>query len=95
MAALGALVSMQRLWVGVFWGPDMTTYRPDSPETGRADRQELPADVRVRPLLFAPAAGLVVLQLAMFVLAGPLMGLTSRAAQGLMDLAPYVQAVLG
>ncbi|MGO0577142.1 monovalent cation/H+ antiporter subunit D family protein [Ornithinimicrobium panacihumi] len=95
VAALGALVSMQRLWVGVFWGPDMTTYRPDSPETGRADRQELPADVRVRPLLFAPAAGLVVLQLAMFVLAGPLMGLTSRAAQGLMDLAPYVQAVLG
>lgn len=95
VAALGALVSMQRLWVGVFWGQDMATYRPDSPETGRADRQALPDDVRVRPLLYAPAMTLVALQLAMFLAAGPLMDLTARAARGLLDVAPYVQAVLG
>lgn len=95
VAALGSLVAMQRLWAGVFWGPDMDDYLPDSPETGRGAKTKLTDDVRVTTRLFAPAAVLVVAQLAMFVLAGPLLEITSRAAAGLVDVAPYVEAVLG
>ncbi|WP_345741963.1 proton-conducting transporter membrane subunit [Serinicoccus marinus] len=95
IGALGSLVAMQRLWVGVFWGPDMEDYLPDSPETGRGPKTKLTDDVRVTPRLMAPMAVLVVTQLAMFVLAGPLMEITTRAATGLVDLAPYVEAVLG
>ncbi|WP_311197865.1 hypothetical protein [Ornithinimicrobium sp. INDO-MA30-4] len=34
VAAIGSLIAMQKLWSGVFWGPQMENYRPDSP--GRA-----------------------------------------------------------
>ncbi|KUG51846.1 cation:proton antiporter [Serinicoccus chungangensis] len=95
VGALGSLVAMQRLWVGVFWGPDMEDYLPDSPETGRGTKVALTDDVRVTPRLLAPMAVLVITQLAMFVLAGPIMQVTTRAAQGLVDLQPYVQAVTG
>ncbi|WP_238705727.1 monovalent cation/H+ antiporter subunit D family protein [Serinicoccus chungangensis] len=95
VGALGSLVAMQRLWVGVFWGPDMEDYLPDSPETGRGATVTLTDDVRVTPRLLAPMAVLVLTQLAMFVLAGPIMQVTTRAAQGLVDLQPYVQAVTG
>ncbi|WP_363321979.1 monovalent cation/H+ antiporter subunit D family protein [uncultured Serinicoccus sp.] len=95
VGALGSLVAMQRLWVGVFWGPDMEDYLPDSPETGRGTTVALTDDVRVTPRLLAPMAVLVLTQLAMFVFAGPIMQVTTRAAQGLVDLQPYVQAVTG
>ncbi|WP_366942547.1 monovalent cation/H+ antiporter subunit D family protein [uncultured Serinicoccus sp.] len=95
VGALGSLVAMQRLWVGVFWGPDMEDYLPDSPETGRGSTVALTDDVRVTPRLLAPMAVLVLTQLAMFVFAGPIMQVTTRAAQGLVDLQPYVQAVTG
>nr|WP_298888836.1 monovalent cation/H+ antiporter subunit D family protein [uncultured Serinicoccus sp.] len=95
VGALGSLVAMQRLWVGVFWGPDMEDYLPDSPETGRGATVALTDDVRVTPRLLAPMAVLVITQLAMFVFAGPIMQVTTRAAQGLVDLQPYVQAVTG
>ncbi|WP_337590224.1 monovalent cation/H+ antiporter subunit D family protein [Serinicoccus sediminis] len=95
VGALGSLVAMQRLWVGVFWGPDMEDYLPDSPETGRGAKVKLTDDIRVTPRLLAPMAVLVLTQLTMFVLAGPLMQVTTRAAEGLVELAPYVQAVTG
>lgn len=95
VGALASVVAMQRLWAGVFWGPDMDHYRPDSPETGREQTTELPDDVRIPWKLWAPGAVLVVAQLAMFVFAGPLTELSQRAAAGLTNLSPYVQAVLG
>ena len=95
VGALGSLVAMQKLWVGVFWGPDMEDYLPDSPETGRGPKQLLTDDVRVTPRLLAPMAVLVAAQLTIFVLAGPVLEITHRAATGLIDLAPYVEAVMG
>ena len=95
LAAVASLVAMQRLWAGVFWGQPMEDYRPDSPDTGRAPRAVLGHDVVVPVRLWAPGATLVVVQLGMFFGAGPLMRLTTRAAEGLVDTAPYVQAVLG
>lgn len=90
-----SLVAMQRLWAGVFWGPPMESYRPDSPDTGRGAVEPLPDDVVVPARLWAPGAVLVAAQLAMFLGAGPLLALAGRAAQGLVDTAPYVEAVLG
>ena len=95
VGALGSLVAMQKLWVGVFWGPDMEDYLPDSPETGRGPKQPLTDDVRVTPRLLAPMAVLVLANLTIFVLAGPVLEITHRAATGLIDLAPYVEAVMG
>jgi multicomponent Na+:H+ antiporter subunit D len=40
-------------------------------------------------------AGLVVLGMALTVFAGPLFGLSDRAAADMLDRAPYIQAVLG
>lgn len=95
VGAVASLVAMQRLWVGVFWGPPMESYRPDSPETGRGRSTALPDDVRVSRSLMLPGVTLVCVQLLMFLGAGVLMPLVRRAAQGLVDTAPYVQAVLG
>lgn len=95
VTAVASLIAMQRLWAGVFWGPPMDTYRPDSPETGRSRSTALTDDVRVSWGLLAPGAALVLVQLAMFVGAGLLLPLARRAAEGLLDTAPYVQAVLG
>lgn len=89
-----SLVAMQRLWAGVFWGPEMETYRPDSPETGRAPLVPLTEHVVVPVRLWLPGATLVAVQLGMFVATGLLMPLATRAAQGLVDTAPYVEAVL-
>lgn len=95
VAAVASLIAMQRLWAGVFWGPPMETYRPDSPRTGRGRSVPLPDDVRVTRTLLAPGAVLAAVQLAMFLGAGLLMPLVRRAAEGLVDTAPYVEAVLG
>ena len=95
VAAVVSLVAMQRLWAGVFWGQPMEDYRPDSPETGRAGLTRLTDDVVVPLRLWAPGATLIGTQLAMFFGAGVLMPLVTRAAQGLTDTAPYVEAVLG
>ena len=70
VAAVATLFAMQRLWSGVFWGPSMENYRPESPNGGRAKRLPLPRDLKVRWNLAAPGAFLVVVQLVFFVLAG-------------------------
>lgn len=95
VAAVASVLAMQRLFSQVFWGRAMETYRPDSPETGRGPSTPITDEVRVGWRLLAPGASLVVLQLAMFAFAGPLMALTRRAAETLLDPALYVQAVLG
>ena len=95
VGAVASLIAMQRMWAGVFWGPPMETYRPDRDGPGRARSVPLTPDVRVTRALLAPGAALVVLQLAMFVFAGPLMALSRRAADGLLDPSAYIQAVLG
>jgi len=94
VAALATLVAMQRLWAKVFWGPDLDRYRPDSPETGRAPMTSLPPEVRVSAVHAAPGAVLLGAALALFLAAGAVLPVLLRAAGGLLDTVPYIEAVL-
>ncbi|HQY96296.1 MAG TPA: proton-conducting transporter membrane subunit [Phycicoccus sp.] len=97
-ASIISLLAMQRLWHEVFWGPKMTLYRPPS-NTGRVETDDkpvpLPDHVCIKPLDLAPAGALLALSLVFFVAAGPLWEIADRAAVGLVDVAPYVTAVIG
>jgi multicomponent Na+:H+ antiporter subunit D len=94
VAALGSLIAMQKLWSGVFWGPQMENYRPDSPRTGRGRRVPLPKTVHIGWRLAAPGAFLAVVQLAMFFFAGAIIPIALDASANLTELQPYVEAVL-
>jgi multicomponent Na+:H+ antiporter subunit D len=60
------------------------------------DAAELPVDARRLPAwMVAPTAGLVALGLLLTVLAGPLLAVSSSAAEELRERSPYVEAVLG
>jgi multicomponent Na+:H+ antiporter subunit D len=88
--SLLTLLAMVRVWSGVFWGPVAEvvadTDREDSVDVGVA---------RTPRLMVAGTAAVVVGGLAITVIAGPLYGLTTRAAQDLVDRSTYVTAVLG
>ena len=93
LASVVSLLALQRLWSEVFWGRPLELYRPPDPETGRGEPVGV-GDVRIRPVVALPGLLLVGLSVAMFLGAGWLFPITDRAAAGLIDLAPYVQAVL-
>lgn len=100
VASILSLVAMQRLWHDVFWGPKMTVYRNRLPAAVRSDESKddlvpLPDSVRIPTLDLVPAGLMLVLSLAMFFGAGPTWDIATRAAQGLVDLGPYVEAVRG
>ncbi len=95
VASLGALVVLSQLWTTVFWGPGLTHYRPPDGRGQRLPSTTVPDTLRARPSLVAPGAVLIGCSLAMFVGSGPMMAVAGRAADGLVDLGPYVQAVLG
>jgi multicomponent Na+:H+ antiporter subunit D len=79
LVSLLTLFSMTKIWAGAFWG------EVEPPLPGRP----LPA------LMVAPTAALTALGLAVALFAGPLYGLSERAAGDLLDGTTYVQAVLG
>ena len=63
-----------------------------------ADTRSRSEDGELRPLprvMLAITGGLVALTVSLTVLAGPLYGLTTRAADDLLDRTPYVTAVFG
>lgn len=80
LASFGALLAMLRVWRQVFWGRPM---------------QAVPDSLRVRPGVIAPAATLMVISLAMFLLAGPLIDAALTATGDLLDVTTYQQSVLG
>ncbi|WP_295624717.1 monovalent cation/H+ antiporter subunit D family protein [uncultured Corynebacterium sp.] len=80
LASLGALLSMVRVWRGVFWGRPM---------------QGIDDELRVRGGLVAPSAFLAVASLAMFVFAGVVATWTGAAGDALVDVTAYVEAALG
>ncbi|MCL0119868.1 proton-conducting transporter membrane subunit [Corynebacterium pygosceleis] len=81
-ASFGALLSMLRLWRSVFWGKDMK-------------EKDFPATLLVSGRKLVPGAALAVLSVAMFFGAGILTSATTTAAEGLLDVSGYQQAVLG
>ncbi|WP_168582907.1 monovalent cation/H+ antiporter subunit D family protein [Gephyromycinifex aptenodytis] len=94
LASIISLLALQRLWNGVFWGRPMERYRPDHPTTGRGPLIDITDDVRVSTSLAMPGYTLITISVLMFFGAGPIMPVIQRAADGLVDLQPYIQAVL-
>ena len=92
LASLGSLLTMQRMWSELFWGPPMEelTHPPSAVEGG--DTRTQPTTMALRTL--APGLGLLTVSLAVFVGAGPVWEICMRAAAGLTETAPYVEAVL-
>lgn len=80
VASFGALISMIMVWRKVFWGAPM---------------QNQPKELRVRWALLAPSASMLVISIAMFFAAGPLMSSVYGATDSLLDVPSYVHAVLG
>ncbi|MDO5730955.1 monovalent cation/H+ antiporter subunit D family protein [Corynebacterium sphenisci] len=80
IASIGALLSMARLWRGVFWGRPM---------------QGVPGSLRVTTAKAAPAAALALVGVALFLGAGWVSSWTGAAAEALLDVPGYVAAALG
>ena len=94
VGALISLLALQRTWRNTFWGPPMQTYRPDSAETGRAPAQPILRSVRIPARLLAPATIMIGLSAALFCFPEPLLDITHRAAEGLLDHSDYIEAVM-
>ena len=104
MVSLITLMSMLKIWGGVFWGtPPETEHLPDRNGTsegsegavGTVTRTEAPPQERVRTALIVPGLVLALTTLCFGLGAQVLLELSAQAAQGLMDTSPYVEAVLG
>jgi multicomponent Na+:H+ antiporter subunit D len=86
VVSLLTLVSMTKIWSGVFWGEVDV---PDAPEG------DGPAAVRSGRLMIGATAGAVALTLGIACAAGPLYELSTRAATDLLDTTAYIEAVTG
>ncbi|AZA10194.1 monovalent cation/H+ antiporter subunit D family protein [Corynebacterium pseudopelargi] len=82
VASFGAFLSMMRLWRETFWGQPL-------------NKERYPDGLKVRWRRLAPSAVLIVISFGMFLGAGPMFELTNQAAEGLLDVPAYQQAVLG
>ncbi len=76
------LLSMAKIWLGVFWGP-----MPDDGATPH------PARPRSRRLMTGATAAGVAATLAIAMLAGPLWEMSERASTALVDPTAYVEGV--
>lgn len=81
LVSLLTLFSMTKLWTEAFWKPEAANDMPLAPVVWRA--------------LVAPIAGLALLTVAVGLAAEPVMQISLRAADELLDPSAYVQAVLG
>lgn len=90
-----SLLALQRMWKNTFLGEPMTQYNPDSPATGRAPATELTPEVRVRRRLLVPGGIMMAASVAMFVGGEAVMPYMQAAADSLLNVQPYIEAVLG
>ncbi|MCS4490338.1 monovalent cation/H+ antiporter subunit D family protein [Corynebacterium sp. ES2775-CONJ] len=81
IASFAAFLAMLRVWRKVFWG-------------GVMNKSRIPSTLRVPFRRIAPAMSMMVISLAMFIFAGPLVGAIHDAAAQLLDTEAYAQAVL-
>jgi len=88
--SLLTLLAMARVWSGVFWGPVAEVVADDDTE----DTVDVGV-ARTPRLMVASTVVAVVGGLSITLVAGPLYGLTTRAAEDLVDRSSYVTAVLG
>jgi multicomponent Na+:H+ antiporter subunit D len=89
LTSLLTLLAMGRVWTEVFWGP-VAEVVPDADPGDRVD-----VGVLTTPRLMTSAAAVAVTAgVALTLVAGPLYGLSERAAEDLVSRTPYVSAVL-
>ncbi len=87
VASILTMVSMTKIWSGVFWGdPDEA---PPLPAALGATRLRPPA------LMTAATLATVGITLAIAVFAGPIFDMATRAAESALDNTAYVEAVMG
>ena len=82
ITSIGALLSMIYVWREIFWGRPM-------------NRNEADPALRVPSKFVWPSAVMALASVAIFVGAGPIFGVTNRAADNLLDTTAYVSTVLG
>ncbi|MGX1737904.1 monovalent cation/H+ antiporter subunit D family protein [Corynebacterium flavescens] len=82
IASFAAFLAMLRVWRKVFWGKDLPA-------------EKVPDELVIRKKLMAPSAALILGSVAMFVFAGPVIGVVENAAGDLLNTDAYVDAVLG
>nr|WP_206037998.1 Na+/H+ antiporter subunit D [Rhodococcus sp. HNM0569] len=105
LTSLLTLYVVARVWSKAFWRA-----RADAPEGALADvspsalldesNADIPFDTRadvgrIPPMMLAPTLALVGVGLALTVFAGPLIKISDRAAENLLDRSVYITAVLG
>jgi multicomponent Na+:H+ antiporter subunit D len=88
VVSLLTLLSMIRIWAGVFWNPAEDPPR-DAPPTAPRPTGRLGAPV----FMIAPTALLVIGGLAIAVFAGPIYDFAERTAADLLHPAQYIEAV--
>jgi multicomponent Na+:H+ antiporter subunit D len=89
LTSLLTLYAVGRVWTAVFWGPVAEVV----PDLDAEDAVEVGVARVPRPML-AAASLAVVGGIAITFVAGPLYGLSARAADDLMDPRAYIEAVL-
>ncbi|GHD24591.1 monovalent cation/H+ antiporter subunit D family protein [Nocardiopsis kunsanensis] len=91
------LMSMLKIWGGVFWGKDPAreTEHEDAGATSDPDGSTTVTTTRVRPMVLVPGLILTATTLCIGLGAQVLLALSTEAAQGLLDTSGYIEAVLG
>lgn len=79
-ASIFTLLSMVKIWLGVFWGAPTAPAEPAAPRRARTIMQGAVA---------ATVAGTILIA----VIAGPLWDMSERSAADLLDIEPYLSAV--
>jgi multicomponent Na+:H+ antiporter subunit D len=87
VVSLFTLMSMLKIWNGVFWGA--------TPEPAAGADLTVTVRTRVAAALAAPALVLALLSMVLGVGAEPLLAISEVAAEGLVDTSGYVEAVTG
>ena len=87
VVSLLTLFSMAKIWAGAFWGEV-----PDPPAEGT--KPAPPPNLYTKTTLYAPMFLLAGLTVTIGLMTEPFMALAVRAADQLMNPAPYIQAVL-
>ncbi|WP_018158219.1 Na+/H+ antiporter subunit D [Demetria terragena] len=90
ITSLLTLYPLGRVWTRAFWQS-----QPEDVEEHLEGASRHGNDQPLGPGVVWPTAGLVVATCALTVAAGPLFGITDRAAVDLLDRTPYVSTVLG
>lgn len=96
VGSLLTLLSMVKIWMGIFWGPSAATETAASPEPA-VGSGTAPARVGGRgswPTMLGATAAMTATTLTVAVVAGPLWDMSERAATDLLDGEPYVTSVL-